>query len=96
MSIARGLVLAALMVLPGCLYGNFGSPLDTNLHETTLGDKTGESSYHSVLWLFAWGDAGSKAAAEDGGITTLRHMDSHTLIILFGVYFRQTTIVYGD
>ena len=89
-------VLAVSLLLPGCVFGSFGSPLDTDLHDTELGTRRGESSFHSVLWLFAWGDSGSAAAAADGGITTLRHMDQHTLIILFGLYFKSTTIVYGD
>jgi len=97
MTTARACLLGLILaLLPGCIYGNFGSPLDTDLHGTELGAKRGESSAHSILWLVAWGDAGSKAAAVDGGITTLRHMDRWTLIILFGVYYRETTIVYGD
>jgi hypothetical protein len=92
----RLFTLAAALLLPSCLFGNFGSPLDTNLHETELGTKTGKSSFHSILWLVAWGDAGSKAAASEADIINLRHMDQRTLIILFGVYYRQTTIVYGD
>ena len=51
----------------GCVYANVTSPLDIDMNETQLGDKTGESSSHSVLWLVAWGDSGSKAAAENGG-----------------------------
>jgi len=90
------LVIALALLLPGCVFGSFGHPLDTDLHETTLGSKTGEASYQSVLWLIAWGDAGSRAAAADGGITTLRHMDQHTMYVLFGLYAKQTTIVYGD
>ena len=93
----RVLALAvAVSLLPSCLYGDFGRPLDIDLHATQLGTKVGESSFHSILWLVAWGDAGSKAAAEDADITNLRHMDQRTFIVLFGVYMRQTTIVYGD
>ena len=90
------LVLLTTLLLPSCLYGEFSRPLDTNLDVTQLGDKTGEASLHSVLWLVAWGDAGTAAAARQGGITTIRHMDQRTLYILWGLYFRNTTIVYGD
>jgi hypothetical protein len=51
---------------------------------------------YSVLWLFAWGDAGAAAASKNGGITTLTHMDREVYSILFGIYSRHTTIVYGD
>ena len=90
------LVLALALLLPGCVYGNFGHPLDTDLHETTLGSKVGRSQMQSVLWLVAWGDSGVAAAARNGGITTLRHMDQQTLYFLWGLYYRNTTIVYGD
>ncbi len=91
------LALAVLLVTaPACMYSNIKVPLDTDLHETQMGDKVGESTYRSVLWLFAWGDAGTDAAAREGGITTLRHMDQQVFLILFGLYRTQTTIVYGD
>lgn len=94
-SLSRWVLLAALLA-PSCAYGNFGHPLDTNLDATRFGDKSGEASIHSVLWLVAWGDAGTKAAADQAGITTIRHMDQRTLYVLWGLYYRNTTVVYGD
>jgi hypothetical protein len=44
----------------------------------------------------AWGDAGTQAAARNGGIKTLNHADTQIFSILGFVYTRQTTIVYGD
>lgn len=96
MTTKRLLALGSLLCLPACLYGNFGHPLDTDLHATELGSRSGEASAQSLLWLVAWGDAGTRAAAEDGGITTLRHMDQRTMYVLWGLYARQTTVVYGD
>ena len=90
------LVLVCLLAFTGCVYMNVEIPLDTNLDETTLGDKTGESEFHSILGLFAWGDAGTQAAAENGGITVLRHADRKMFSVLGFVYYRQTTVVYGD
>jgi hypothetical protein len=88
-------VLAAVM-LTGCLYGHVTLPYGTELNKTELGHKQGEASMHSVLWLFAWGDAGAASAAKNGRISTLTHMDREWYIVLFGIYARQTTIVYGD
>ena len=79
-----------------CIYTQVKTPLDTDLWGNKLGDKQGESSYQSILWLFAWGDAGTEAAAKDGGINTLNHFDQEVLSILFGLYYRQKTIVYGE
>jgi TRL-like protein family len=90
------LALALALSMPSCLFGNFGHPLDVDVHDTTLGSKVGEASVQSVLWLVAWGDSGTAAAAKAGGITTIRHMDQRTLYVLFGLYYKNTTIVYGD
>ena len=52
------LALLAFPLLAGC-FVNVKIPLDTDLDRTRLGDKVGESSAQSVLWLFFWGDAGT-------------------------------------
>ena len=90
--------LLAVLLAPtqGCLYSKVRTPLDTDLFSTKLGAKTGTSTAHSILWLVAWGDASSAAAARSAGITTLNHMDQESLFIFFGVYAEFTTIVYGD
>jgi len=51
---------------------------------------------YSILWLFAWGDAGQARAARSGDVTIITHMDREMQVILFGLYSRVTTIVYGD
>ncbi len=63
MIFTAALVLIAIM-LSGCLYSHVTMPLSTELNETELGSKKGEASIYSVLWLFAWGDAGAAAAAK--------------------------------
>jgi hypothetical protein len=90
------LMVAGLMVLSGCAYVNVKSPLDVDLNQTTLGEKTGVSEARSVLWLFAWGDASYAAAAANGGITTMRHADQEVFNVLFGLYTRWRVVVYGD
>jgi hypothetical protein len=94
MSLLR-LALLSLPLLCGC-FVNIKVPLDTDLDRTELGTKVGEASAQSVLWLFFWGDAGTQAAAQQGDITTITHADQQIFTILFGVYARETTIVYGD
>lgn len=89
-------LLSVCVVLNGCLYANTTIPLDINMDKTTLGEKTGEASSYAVLWLFAWGDSGTKAAAENGGITHVNHADRRWNLFLFGLYMRSTTVVYGD
>jgi len=95
--VLRMMVLALVAILlAGCLYSNITLPYGTELNRTELGHKKGTSSMYSVLWLFAWGDAGAAAAAKNGEIATLTHMDRELHSVLFGIYTRQTTIVYGD
>ena len=89
-------LLFVLMAAPGCLYSRIRTPLDRDLHVTELGTKTGEASWKGFVWAVAVGDAGIQAAAEDGGIAVIRHADREILSVLFGLYVRQTTIVYGD
>jgi hypothetical protein len=89
-------IVAVAFLLAGCLYSNVVAPLSTDLNKTTLGMKEGRASNHSVLWLVSWGDAGVAAAAKNGGLTTVNHMDVKIQNILFGLYTKETTIVYGD
>jgi hypothetical protein len=90
------LCVVALLAATGCIYAHVRMPLDTDVARTTLGDKVGEASYQSVLWAVAWGDAGTKAAADNGGITTVTHLDQESLIVLLGLYAKRTTIAYGE
>lgn len=89
------LILVSLLA-SGCAYTNVQRPLGTEFDKTELGTKIGRSSNQSVLWLVAWGDAGTKAAAEEGKITVIRHADQRVFSLLFGLYAKATTIVYGD
>lgn len=90
------LVFVILLPLSGCLYTKIRVPLDDDVWETKLGTRVGIASTHSVLWLFAWGNAGTKDAADNGKITVVHHMDLGITSYLSGVYTRRDTIVYGD
>jgi hypothetical protein len=89
-------VAACLLLGTGCLYTNVSMPLDTDLDQTMLGGKVGQSEFQSVLGMFAWGDAGTQAAAKEGGIRTLNHADQEVFCVLMGLYCRGRTIVYGE
>lgn len=83
-------------ILSSCVYLDATFPLDKDLDKTQLGSKTGEASTYCILWLVSWGDAGTKAAADNGHIITINHADRHVYSVLLGLYTKQTTIVYGD
>ncbi|MFC1736865.1 TRL-like family protein [Candidatus Hydrogenedentota bacterium] len=91
-----GCVSFSSPVVPG--FGGvslYKAPLDINFDETDLGEKTGESSVHTILWVVSFGDCGANAAAKDGGIEVIKHADYEHFNVL-GMYSRYTTIVYGD
>ena len=85
-----------LLFAQGCVYSRIRMPLDDNFDNTELGSKEGKSTCRSLCYLFAWGDAGTRAAAENGKITVIKHADRETKIILFGLYTEMSTIVHGD
>ena len=84
------------MLMSGCVYMKVQRPHDKDYDKTELGTKVGKSSLTSLLWLTAWGDAGTQKAAEDGDITVIRHADVEYYVLLLGLYARITTVVYGD
>lgn len=92
----RFLVLLAGLLLTGCVYTHVTIPLTTELNKTELGHRKGQSSMYSLLWLFAWGDSGAAAAAKQGEIAVMTHMDRDFEAILFGIYTKTTTVVYGE
>jgi hypothetical protein len=90
------LSVIAVIFLQGCAYYHVQEPLDLNFDNTSLGTKVGVANSRAILWLFAWGDRGAKEAAINGGITSITHADTEVKIVLFGLYTRVTTVVYGD
>ena len=48
-----------------------------------------------MLGLVSWGDGSTRAAAQDGGITTIRSAD-YEFVSYLGIDSKYTTIVHGD
>jgi hypothetical protein len=90
------IMFAFIAVINGCLYAKVKTPLDFDADKTEIGTKVGTSSIQSILWLVAWGDGSSKAAAKNGNISVIHHMDHEAFNILFVLYSKNTTIVYGE
>ena len=85
-----------MIILNGCLYANVKTPLDRDVDKTAIGSKVGTSTVQSVQWLVAWGDASTDAAAKNGNISVIYHMDQEVFSVLWGLYSKSTTIVYGE
>ena len=86
---------SAPVIPPPALVQTYTAPLDIDNDETRLGSKVGKSQTFNVLGIAAWGDGSTRAAAKNGGITTIRSAD-YEYFSVFGVYSRYTTIVHGD
>ncbi len=82
--------------VPSCMYVKVQRPYDKNYDKTELGTKEGRSSLQSICWFVSWGDAGTRAAAENGDIKVIRHADVEYYMVFLGLYSRVTTVVYGD
>ncbi len=110
MTIARGLALAGLLSIttgcagiylapvmppPGFLYAEVGAPIDTDMNPSKRGKRVGRTYTESFAGLFARGDASVHAAAKNGGIKTIRHIDYEFKNYL-SLYSKFTVVVYGD
>ena len=89
-------LILVMMLMSGCLYMKVQRPHDKNYDKTELGTKIGKSSLQSILWCVSWGNAGTRAAAENGAIEIIRHADVEYFMVFLGFYTRITTVVYGD
>jgi len=105
-NLSMGALAGALLALSGCysapimppvglLYTGVEAPVSAAAVGQNLGSRKGRSSSAAVLGLFAWGDSSVKAAAENGGISQLKHIDYRFFHVL-GIYQEFTTVVYGD
>lgn len=85
---------ATAPVIPprGLLYTHQRAPLFPG---KGAGTKEGRSSAYNILLLVGWGDASIHAAARNGGLVEIHHLDYEVRSFLF-IYQRYTTIAYGE
>jgi hypothetical protein len=96
------LAVSCAVWLGGCAIGNgpVFAPVTLNLKgpvaagSAATGSKVGRSEAWGIL-VFATGDASISAAATNGGINRIHHVDHETTNIL-GIYAKYVTIVYGE
>jgi hypothetical protein len=93
--LGSGCMVAPVVPPIGIVYTGMTAPLDTDLAATELGSKQGKSQSTTILFLVAWGDASTAAAARSASITKIRHADYEYTNVL-GIYQSYTTVIYGD
>ena len=100
------IALAALLAFgaAGCLSAPFRppsgmvsvttAPLSTE-GNWDVGSKKGEASSTSVLGLYASGDCSIAAAARNGGLKKIGHVD-YEYVNIIGIWQKATVIAYGE
>jgi hypothetical protein len=90
-----GCIHAPFVPPTGAAYSQFSAPLDVDFQNTDMsGMKKGTAETTSILGLVAFGNASSKAAAENGQISKIVHAD-YEYSNIFGIIQKTTVIVYG-
>ena len=98
-------VVAVVGLVTGCVgpmgpVGGVGAGIYTDVSgpigatSNTAGSKMGQASSSAIICV-ATGDSSIKAAAANGGITKISHVDYHTTSVL-GVWAKTTVTVYGE
>ena len=103
--LAIGLALGVAAAI-ACSPNGYIAPSGSIIQTTTLnkeisdsapvGGKTGEACVGGLLGILSEGDAGVKAAAAAGGITTVRVVDYKNDNLLGTLLANTCTIVHGD
>ncbi len=97
------LLLAVAVGMSGCTYprGVVMAPImldqigpEAAFDNNVGSSKVGRAQAQGII-LVGSGDASIAAAARNGGITKIHHVDSETFNVL-GIYSRYETIVYGQ
>lgn len=90
-----GMHTSPVVPAPGFIYADYTAPMDTDADGIDFGSKMGTAMSTSILGWITMGDCSVKAAADAGGITTVKHVDYKFTNIL-GIYSTYTTMAYGD
>ena len=86
--------ISAPFTPPMGIYSEVSAPLSTE-GTIDVGSKKGEATAKTILGLVATGDCSIAAAAKNGGLSTIKHIDYKYKNIL-GIVQETTVVVYGE
>ena len=92
-ALLTGCAAMAVSPITGGLYTDVKAPVTATANPTY--SKVGTASCLSILGIIGIGDASIEAAARNGGITKIHHVDYRSTNIL-GIYAKFTVYVYGE
>lgn len=93
--IFSGCYMAPVMPPQGIIFTDIEAPLDADAEATPVGMKQGRAASYSILWLFAFGDASTAAAAQQGNLNRVHHLD-YEYVNFLGIYQHFVTIAHGE
>lgn len=106
MKLCHVLLVLLSLFLSSCFTADYRAPGGWLYQDTTinhgfspnqeLGPRSGQSCANAFLYLVSFGDAGIQAASASAGIRTIRAVDYRITNIVWPLYTRTCTIVYGD
>lgn len=79
----------------GIFFTNTTIPLTATGAKVAV-NKVGYASSYSIFGLVTFGDAGVKAAAENGNVGEIAYVDSNFVAFPFFVFTVNTTVVSGN
>ena len=85
----------AVAVAAAAMFASCSTTRPVAVTSNPVGNKCGESSSSLILGFGGSANNGINAAAKNGGITRISHVDYSTYNIL-GLYKKMTTRVYGE
>jgi len=92
-SLLSSCAVSSVAPVVGSIYTDVKAPLAVT--SNTGASKVGTAYAESILGIIATGDASIEAAARQGGIQSIRHVDYKATSIL-GLYAKYTVYVYGE
>ncbi len=98
--IRNTILIGTIALSAGCaaFYNDLKTPM-SDLTVATSSDsiaRMGKSACVSYAWVVAIGDCSVAAAMKTGGVSKIHHVDSEVFSVVFGVYQKYTTVVYGE
>jgi hypothetical protein len=104
--VCAGAAVAGASLLSGCLtapfeppmgmiFSDVKAPLMVDYDKAQVSPKSGKAESICILGLVTTGDNSIQAAAAQGGIQTIEHVDYHYFNVI-GVYQKTTVVVFGQ
>ncbi len=92
----KAIKLAAAAIVSVAMFASCSSTTPITATSNPVGNKCGEASTTRILGIFGGStNMGINAAAKNGGITKISHVDQSSYSVL-GIYSKYTVRVYGE